>query len=1638
MPVTIHSLLDELSFSALDKRDKGDRFERLIRAYLSTEPEWTARFENVWLWPEWPGRGNRTDTGIDIVAERRDGGGLAAIQCKFYAPDQKVAKSEIDKFISSSAGDQWTERYVFDTAADWTGNAEQTLEGVAQRIDIGFLDDARVDWSKYSWLKPDIVELAAAHKARRHQRAAIEDVRQGLAEHDRGKMIMACGTGKTFTSLKIAEELVGEGGTMLFLVPSIQLLSQSLREWMAQTAVDVRPFAVCSDVRVGRKNDDSGDLSTIDLTEPATTDPQKLVDRMRSGRHSTPRMTVVFSTYQSIGVISQAQQLGLGDFDLVICDEAHRTTGVTLADQDESHFVKVHDNSFIRAAKRLYMTATPRVFDDAVTKKAIENDAVIADMNDEAKFGPELYRLGFGQAVEQSLLTDYKVIVLTIDEKYVASHFQTTMAEDGEIQLGDAAKLLGCWQGLAKNYHRNSTDTVEPSMHRAVAFAKDIKSSKTATRVFPALVERALEDESRTIPHDLRVQSRHVDGTMSIRQRNEDLDWLKASVEGNVCRVLTNARCLSEGVDVPALDAVMFLTPRGSQVDVVQSVGRVMRKDPAGVKQQGYIILPVVVPSDMKPSEALNDNKRYKVVWQVLQALRSHDDRFHAMVNQIDLNSKKNTKIDIVDGTPPPAGDEDGDSNGVGKDPTGVSYEQLSLDLGFESFRDGMYARIVKKVGERTYWEDWASNVAEIAERHIVRINGLLQSSELAQKRFETFIQGLRGNLNESITQEQAIEMLAQHLITRPVFEALFAGYDFTVHNPVAQTMEGMLAFLDEHALESENATLEGFYDTVRRRVAGVDNAEGRQKILVDLYNNFFAKAFKKTVDKLGIVYTPVEIVDFILRSADEVLRTEFRQSLSDEGVHILDGFTGTGTFVARLLQLGLIDPHDLARKYAEEIHANEILLLAYYIAAVNIETTYADIGAEHGHDPAPFPGLVLTDTFQSYEDGDRQDLDIFPENNKRIIRQRELPITVVVGNPPYSSGQDSANDNNANDSYPSLDAAIRRDYSSGRGRGGNNSLYDSYIRAIKWASLRIADRGVIAYVTNGGFIDSNVGGEMRQSLEKEFSDIYIFNLRGNGRIAGEAGRREGRPVFEFGGWRPDGSEIKNTDGGSRATIAIIMLVKNPEKTSLASLHYSEVNDYMTAGQKVREIADSYSFSGLRLREVKPNSEGDWLSQRTETFGTFLAIGTKHGADLQSPTIFKHYGRGLETGRDAWVYQSSELQLRDNVQRTVAAYNDQVGDFEEYMKQHPGVRPKGLVNDFINLDPTCISWTLSLKNRLAARKSLVYDQEKIVTATYRPFFKQHVYFDQGLNHIRGQMPGMFPSQSVSNCGLYVTAPGSGHGFSVSAVDRVPDLAYWGSGSGQYFARWWYERVEDLGMFSLNPDSEIFNGYRKIDNVTDQAFELFQATYSEELVTKDDIFFYVYGLLHSPEYRDTYAADLKKALPRIPMVSSFRSFADAGRALSDLHLDYESVEPYPLEGLGAEPAAGIDPYAFYAVEDKKMKFGKPTTGQKAAGEKKDISTIHYNDRIIVSGIPTEAYRYQLGSRSAIEWIIERYYIKTDKPSGIVNDPNEWSREVCEPRYILDLLARVVTISVETMRIVDGLPGLDIIDTLGGGN
>lgn len=1608
MPTPILSFKDVLikfRDEAFSERDKGYKFEKLMKAYLEIAPEYNGKFKEVWLWGDFPYRMDFSgkDTGIDLVALTTEGD-YWAIQCKCYSKDARITKDGVDSFLATSSKEFFndkmqTTRFAYrlwiSTTNNWNSEAEKTIQNQnppVLRIGLSDLETALIDWDKL--VNGDKDALLTKYPLREHQKTAVDKAHEYFKTAERGKLIMACGTGKTFTSLRIAENETDSKGIVLFLVPSIALLGQTLREWTAQSELPIHPICICSDSKASQDKDSDG--SIVDLALPASTDVKSIARQYLAAKMAQEKnggMIVVFSTYQSIDVISQAQmQINRQDkdsciFDLVVCDEAHTTTGVILSDKEESYFTKIHDNDWIQAKKRLYMTATPRLYTDASKQKAQEGNAILCSMDDPVIYGEEIYRIGFGEAVKKDLLSDYKVLILTIKEDQIPVALQNVIKDkNNEIDTDDISKLIGCINALSKRVLETdeSFNDDKQLMHTAVAFCQNINISKKITNMFnqhkDAYYDSLTQEERAKL---VGVYADHIDGSMGASVRAEKLSWLKdVSQDSKDCHILCNVKCLSEGVDVPSLDAVMFLSAKNSQVDVVQSVGRVMRKSRTTDKKYGYIIIPIVIPADVAPEVALDDNERYKVVWSVLNALRSHDDRFDAEINQIDLNKKKGKRIRVVgvgDNTRTP---NDGDD-----------AEQLSLPY-LEKLQDAMYAKMVKKVGNRMYWVQWAQDVAHIAERYIERINRLIEQEGKHKKAFDALLKGLRKNINPSITPDAVVQMLAQHLITQPVFEALFENYSFVANNPVSKSLQKMVALLEEQSFDKDTEFLNKFYDSVKERVKGIDNAEGKQKVIVELYDKFFKTAFPKVVEQLGIVYTPVEVVDFINHSVAKVLKKEFNRNLSDENVHILDPFTGTGTFITRLIQTGLIDKEALPRKYAKELHANEIVLLAYYIASINIENAYHDaVGMENGY--KSFNGICLTDTFQLGESDNADELfsDMLPQNSERVMEQKKLPVRVIIGNPPYSVGQKSANDNAQNQKYPKLDGRIESTYARSSTATLKNSLYDSYIKAFRWSSDRIDNEhgGIVAFITNSGWLDSNAMDGFRKCLEQEFSSIYIFNLRGAIRgKSKDAAQKEGQNVFDI-----------------MTGVAITILVKNPKQhTEKATIYYHDIGDYLKRSEKLQILNKHESINNTKIewKVLKPNEHGDWLSQRSDLFSSFLPIETEKKFSQNSTSFFNIYTGGLKTNRDVWIYNYSTNQLQCNVRNMVSFYNKQRAEYSQIFQKDKSIK----VEDFIDTDAQKISWTAGLIKSLLANKEITYKENSRV-GLYRPYSKQHFYTDKVLIERPGQNFDLFPTAEHKNVCICFPAMKNGNPL-ISNV--IPDLHF--NGDSQCFPLYYYEKNEgNIGTLFDNGNEN----YVRRDAITDFIFEQCRERYGHK-VMKEDIFYYVYGLLHSKDYREQFAADLKKMLPRIPLVdkpADFWAFSKAGRDLAGLHLNYETIPAYKdAKVIGADSGK-------FRVE--KLTFGKN-------GKDTDKSVIVYNSYIRIENIPLEAYDYVVNGKSAIEWIMDRYQVKTDKDSGITNDPNDWGLEHNNPRYILDLILSVISVSIETNKIVNSLPKLDL--------
>ena len=1386
------SVLNYIRENARSERQKGDYFERLMQKYFTEDPDYKEQFSEVYLWKEWAELRTEfdgTDIGVDLVAKKHDST-YCAIQCKCYAEDTRVSKPHIDSFISASASETFTSRILVNTGGELGENALRTIEPLGDKFRIirfRDLEDSHFEWPDLSIQQPEqLTYKQRKFHLKDHQQEAFDDVINGFKDHDRGKLIMACGTGKTFTALKIAEHIAGTEGRVLYLVPSISLLSQAMREWSEQRGVPHSYIGICSDTRAGDTTEDS---SIQELKIPVTTDPSEISRALH--KSDTSKMTVVFCTYQSLRIIEESQNSGAPQFDIIFCDEAHRTTGVDKPGDKTSHFVLVHDADRIRANKRLYMTATPRLYTENARKKAADYNAEVFSMDDEEKYGPEFHRLPFSKAVELGELSDYKVAIFGISEHEVNAKLAGNTGKYGsEININDATRIIGCWRALQNPENKEKDDETLRPLKRVIAFTNRIDESKALKTYWNQIIEDALEKlPEEEQPTNFLCETEHVDGTVHALNRKTRLDWLKNenyddsqddSNGKDVCRILSNARCLSEGIDVPALDAVIFYKPRKSHIDVVQAVGRVMRKAPG--KQFGYVILPVAIPDDKDPAAALNDNERFSNVWSVLNALRSHDDRFDGQINSIEYNKKLPGSI-VIGGS----GGGDPDWN----------PEQLSL-LPIEIPVKAILSKIVEKCGDKRYWENWAKDVADIFDRLVERIENLLDDPENAalSEWFGSFHDDLKQTINTSITRENAIDMMAQHILTSPVFDALFEDYDFSSGNPVAIALDNLQKDFAEFGLESETRDLQGFYDSVRSRASGIKSSKGRQEVLSDLYEQFFKKALKKEAERLGIAYTPIPLVDFVLHSVNDVLQEEFGKTISDEGVHVLDPFTGTGTFIVQLLQSGLIRPEDLERKYRKELHANEILLLAYYIASVNIEEAFrGQRGEDKGYEP--FEGIVLTDTLNlNNKEEAQQEFDLpewLPDNNERAEHQQELPIEVIIGNPPWSAGQKSSADDNPNVKYPELEQRITETYAEYSPVTNKRHLYDTYKMAIRWATDRLKDQtqGIVAFVTPASWIDGNVEAGIRASLPEEFNAIYVLNMLGDARIHDTEGKyHQGEGVF---------------GNATQSPVAITLLVKSlTNKTDKGScnIYYCDIGSNLRRQEKLQKLNKATSISGFSdWQTITPNTHYDWIDQRNDAFTEFYPLGTKEAkAGKADNAIFKLYSLGLATGRDPYVYNFSHYACTENARLMTEDYFAALSEFEAMFKATPELLSnknalKSVVEEITQQHNSNIKWNRELKNNLQRKKKTQFNEDYIRKAAYRPFIATNCYADYTFSQMKYQVDRIFPNALSENRVICIPSKGGNTPFAPLMTDILPDLHF--TEASQCFPRWRYLKPVDV-------------------------------------------------------------------------------------------------------------------------------------------------------------------------------------------------------------------------------------------------
>ena len=1541
---------ENLQNEASSPQERGRLFERFLLAFLRDGHYPGARFVWVKTYRDWimdtqPER-SQQDEGIDLVAEDAEHN-LWAIQSKDHR--DPVDWRELSTFVASATSPRFSFTKFLVVAV---GGVTRTAEARCQERGIAVwtgedFEHADVDWERFTWRASEEITRHVPVSLRPYQEEAVAAILSGWEENDRGKCIMPPGTGKTLVALRTVERFAQPGDLILFCAPSIALVNQTIRAWKRDATVPLRFVAVTSDHGVGR-DEETGDISLI---IPPTTNAEELV---HAAQPVPDAITVVISTYQSLHVVADAQRQGLREFRVAVADEAHRTTGVAYEEEEEpSNFLMFHDSDRIHAHRRLYLTATPRLFTEAHRNRLEREGIRTYGMDNLETFGPEFYRYSFRRGVEEGYLANYCVRVMFFSEQRVQQMFVDWLQETDAPRVPDLVRVYALSRALMD-------EDIQPPLQRLITFVNSRARSQAIVDTWEGFKKRFGGS------HPVFVA--HMDGTMSMRERAKLLRCLETLTdrEGNsVDHVLiTNARVLTEGIDVPDLDAVVFLESRKSKVDLIQAIGRVVRKPPHRPNKVGTILVPIVLDvGNLEPNVPISEE-------QIEALLLPQEENFRTLVQIINALRAIDTAVDVY------IRELLSPHESSNREPSDTV--QIKFDLGLpqeleEQIRKTITTRLVAPANNRSYFGVFAATVEEVARRLRTQLDTVLSALPIehyqeAQAAFENYVTALREVLHPNISEEDAKDFLVQHWIMAPVFSSLFPGDDL-METPVAKSFERVTeafrAFLDR-----ERHVLEEFYVSVRVRAQGIRTPDERQDFLRLLFEMLFKAVFPKAASRLGIVYTPVELVNFLLKSVDVVLQKHFGKTTTSSGVTIVDPFAGTGTFPALMLQRW--DKETILRKLqAREFWANDVQLFAYYMLLTNLRWTIREMT---GEDPGWNLPVLWVDSFQLQEEHGSWSTQFFADDYTELMRtQRDASITVVVGNPPWRSRQRDENDANQNLQYERLDERIRSTFAAETSSRNRNSLYDAYIRAIRWAMDRVGTQGVVAFVTNAGWIDGNAMDGMRKELTEECAAIYVVNLRGNQRTQGELSRREGGKIF---------------GSGSRAAVCLVVLVKDDSHTGPAEIFYHDIGDYLSREEKLAKVRAFGSVESVPWTQIMPNDAGDWIHQRSEEFSSLMPLGGERTTSEHQ--VFSIRSLGVNTNRDVWVYNFSREKLERNMRTMISTYEAQFGKPEAEQSN----------------DPRTIGWSSSLRRHAVNGRKSPFAPEKIRLALYRPFSKRFLYFDSLFNHRVSQQPYFFPRPDSKNRVIILQAPGDERNFTCLITDELSDLHT--VGSTQCFPLYVYDIVENRQQDQTSLDLATPQEYA----ITDEALTVFQQHYEDTSITKEDIFYYVYGVLHAPDYRERFASDLRRELPRIPFAPDFWAFSQAGRKLAELHIGYERVEPYPLEEV-VSLHAPEDPWERYHV--KKMRFAR---------ERRDLVV---NEWITLRGIPEEAFHYQVNGRSPIEWVVDQYQIKRDRASGIVNDPNDWARETAQdPRYIVDLAKRAVLVAVETIEIIHELP------------
>lgn len=1563
-----------------NKGKLGKEFEKLTVNFFKKDLTYKNRFSKVWFEKHYPKRIGG-DTGIDIFAKERENDEIVGIQCKCYADNNPVDYVDVSKLVNACKKYDIKRSILVTTSDKLTAEVEATMQRDKMQLlnKSNFRASSIKNWDTHF----DKIVTEKPKKLRTDQQKVHDDVINGFCSNDRGKMLMACGTGKTLTSLRITEDMKCK--TILYLVPSISLIQQTMREWSDNSHGKNQYIAVCSDGTAG--DDEGGQI--YELERSPSTNKDAFVEQFK--KRNNYDMTIIFSTYQSIDIVKEGlEQANDTELDLILCDEAHRTATKKQkynksTDKDESKdsekiemsvFGKVHEQEFIRSKKRLYMTATPKLYHGE--KKDVFS------MDDEKVFGPTFSTISFYDAVhgEKATLSDFKVKIAVLPEdrlpEYLGmmEHLSNESGDDDKKRMAKLlehkAKYAAAWHGILKP---DDEPMMNKPLQKIIVFTNTIEKSE----LFAGLCEKKKHGSFREISNEYNkhykiqqtVDVRHIDGTTNSYKRRANLDWLDDSdSDKSQTRIISNARCLSEGVDVPSLDGVIFMEPKKSTVDVVQSVGRVMRK--TAEKDFGYIILPVIVPGGNSADQILEDS-RFQHVWEVLNALRSHDPRLIAELSSAGL----------IKNPDPSAG------TGTGRlliDFLGID-EKKEKEL-FSSLMLAMRSKIVKKVGNVDYAQKYGTKLGIYARKAEELVNKMYEKDEKMKKEIDLFHKEMQEIINETVTNDEVIKMIAQHVILKHVFDNVFYE-EFISHNPVSEKLDHMLKTLKlGHIL----AELGDFYEDVRREADIIKKSpeneihQRRQEFIKRIYGNFVSSVERKTAVEKGIVYTPTEMIDFIIDSVQYILKDKMGKTLGDDKVQVLEPFTGTGSFLTRLISSGLLD-RTLNKKYSEQLFANEILLLGYYIAAVNIETTYSEHVKKlkrkkkpQNTEYVPFRNINYVDTFKQdpkTRNATEKLTGFMDEYSKKlqtiITKQNRQCIEVIMSNPPWGVAAKIKFDQKNKDPSYDIQSRVADTYGK-KTKTGKKKLHELYVRALRWSSDRLGNCGIIAFVINGSLLKSPSFRGVRAYLHEEFNIIYYVDCRGEKGIKGD-----GRNIFEYKGV---------STGGTTSRVGILFLIKTPEEPK-HEIFYHKLNEKYYEGfekrKYLKEIRSIEKIPDTKWEKIIPNDDYEWVEKSNDDFFKHTPMESKLNADGTPTGIFDFYKNGVVTGYDEWVYNLSRETLVNNMKSFIQYMNANYDDDEFKNKQ----------------DLTKGKWAEDTVNRLKDKGRQEFDEQKIRMALYRPFFKQNLYFDWMFN-ARWNVPEIMPQESSDNKIILVSW---GKNFSALMTNLTPDLHV--IGDNKCFPLYRYEKK--------NGDPTTTQGeYVRTDNINDQTLKNYREFYNDATIKKIDIFYYIYGVLHHPEYKKLFINNLRNNRPHIPMVSEFWKFNNIGEKLANLHTNFENFGTY-------HKMCNIKPLQILEEPPVSVKFVKKNDNHAE-------SAIAINGIEIFNNLPE--ITYQLRERTPLAWFVERCKEYSKPYDGSKRTNNVFENLAFE--QLIEKIKQLLHIGLVSEQLILQLPELEILD------